>query len=62
MVDTEIRLMIFFAATDGETLYSQQKQNWDMILLFISCFGSGWGDSFRGFHWALSTISLTLHV
>ena len=25
MVDTEIRLIIFFAAKDGETLYSQQK-------------------------------------
>ena len=26
MVNTEIRLIIFFAATDGEALYSQQKQ------------------------------------
>ena len=26
MVNTEIRLIIFFAAKDGETLYSQQKQ------------------------------------
>ena len=25
MVNTEIRLIIFFAANDGETLYSQQK-------------------------------------
>ena len=25
MVNTEIRLIIFFAGTDGETLYSQQK-------------------------------------
>ena len=25
MVDTEIRLIIFFAAEDGEALYSQQK-------------------------------------
>ena len=25
MVNTEIRLIIFFAATDGEALYSQQK-------------------------------------
>ena len=25
MVNTEIRLIIFFAAKDGETLYSQQK-------------------------------------
>ena len=27
MVNTEIRLIIFFAAKDGQALYSQQKQN-----------------------------------
>ena len=27
MVNTEIRLSIFFAAKDGEALYSQQKQD-----------------------------------
>ena len=27
MVNTEIRLILFFAAEDGETLYSQQKQD-----------------------------------
>ena len=27
MVDTKIRLIIFFAAEDGEALYSQQKQD-----------------------------------
>ena len=27
MVDTKIRLIIFFAAKDGEAPYSQQKQN-----------------------------------
>ena len=27
MVNTEIRLIIFFATKDGETLYSQQKQD-----------------------------------
>ena len=27
MVNTEITLIIFFAAEDGETLYSQQKQD-----------------------------------
>ena len=26
MVNTEIRLIMFFAAKDGEALYSQQKQ------------------------------------
>ena len=32
MVNTEIRLTIFFAAEDGEALYSQQKQDWKMTL------------------------------
>ena len=30
MVNTEIRLIILFAAEDGEALYSQQKQDWDL--------------------------------
>ena len=28
MVNTKIRLIIFFASEDGETVYSQQKQDW----------------------------------
>ena len=30
MVDTKIRLIIFFAAKDAEALYSQQKQDWEL--------------------------------
>ena len=30
MVNTEIRLIIFFAAKDGEALCSQQKQDWEL--------------------------------
>ena len=30
MVNTEIRLIIFFEAKDGEALYSQQKQDQEM--------------------------------
>ena len=30
MVSTEIRLIIIFAAKDGEALYSQQKQDWEL--------------------------------
>ena len=30
MVNTEIRLIVFFAAKDGEALYSQQKQDWEL--------------------------------
>jgi len=32
MVNTEIRLIIVFAAEDGEALYSQQKQDWELII------------------------------
>ena len=35
MVDTEIRLIIFFAANDGEDLYSQQKQDWELTVAQI---------------------------
>ena len=31
-VDTEIRLIIFFAAKDGEALYSQQKQDQELTV------------------------------
>ena len=30
MVNTEIRLIIFFGAKDVEALYSQQKQDWKL--------------------------------
>ena len=30
MANTEIRLIIFFAAKDGEALYSQRKQDWEL--------------------------------
>ena len=35
MVNTQIRLIIFFAAKDGEALYSQQKQDRELILVLI---------------------------
>ena len=35
MVNTEIRLIIFFAAKDGEALYSQQKQNRELTVAQI---------------------------
>ena len=42
MVNTEIRLIIFFAAKDGEVLYSQQKQDLELTgsdpeLLIAKC-------------------------
>ena len=30
MINTEIRLIIFFAAKDGEDLYSQQKEDQEL--------------------------------
>ena len=35
MVNTEIRLIIFFAAKDGEALYSQQKQDQELTVAWI---------------------------
>ena len=31
LASSEIRLIIFFAAEDEETLYSQQKQGWELL-------------------------------
>ena len=35
MVNTEIRLIIFFVAKDGEALYSQQKQDRELTVAQI---------------------------
>ena len=35
MINTEIRLIIFFVAKDEETLYSQQKQDWELTVAQI---------------------------
>ena len=35
IVSTEIRLIIFFAAKDGEALYSQQKQDGELTVAQI---------------------------
>ena len=35
MVNTKIRLIIVFAAKDGEALYSQQKQDWELTVAQI---------------------------
>ena len=34
-VINKIRLIIFFGAKDGEALYSQQKQDWELIVAQI---------------------------
>ena len=38
MVNTEIRLIIFYAAKDGEALYSQQKQDLELTVAKIMSF------------------------
>ena len=35
MVNTEISLIIFFTVENGEALYSQQKQDWELTLAQI---------------------------
>ena len=35
MVNTEIRLIVFFAAEDGEVLYTQPKQDWELTVTQI---------------------------
>ena len=35
MVNTEMRLIIFFAAEDGEALYGQQKEDWELTVAQI---------------------------
>ena len=35
MVNTKIRLIIFFAVKDGEALYRQQKQDWELTVAQI---------------------------
>ena len=35
MVNTEIMLIIFFADKEGEALYSQQKQDWELTVAQI---------------------------
>ena len=43
MVNTKIRLIIFFAAKDGEALYSQEKQDQELTLAQI--MNSFWPNS-----------------
>ena len=43
MVNNEIRLIIFYAAKDGEALYSQQKQ--DQELTVAQIMNSLWQNS-----------------
>ena len=35
IISTEIRLIIFFAVEDGDALYSQVKQDWELTVAQI---------------------------
>ena len=63
MVNTEIRLIIFFAAKDGEDLYSQPKQDQELTgsdhELLIAKFRLKWkkvGKTTRPFRYDLNQI------
>ena len=64
MVNTKIRLIISFAAKDGEALHSQQKENWELTMAQIinSLFpnsdlnGSKWRKTTRLLRYNLNQI------
>ena len=59
MVNTEIRLVIFFAAKDGEALYSQQNQDWELTVAQIMNFllpNSDLGETIKPFRYDLNQI------
>ena len=69
MVSTEIRLIIFFAAKDGEALYSQQKQDWELTvaqimssLLPVTLKLKKVGKTTRPFRYALNQIPYDYRV
>ena len=42
MVNTEIKLIIFFVAKDGEAIYSQQQQQKDLDLTVAQIISFSW--------------------
>ena len=53
MVNTDIRLIIFFAAKDGEALYSQEKQDQELTVAQIMnslLLNSDWNWRKKGNH------------
>ena len=50
MTNTKIRLIIFFAAKDGESLYSQQKQDHELLIGKVKKVG----ETTRSFRYDLS--------
>ena len=73
MVNTEIRLIIYFAAKDGEVLYSQQKQDWELTVaqimnrrrhwqptpVFLPAESQGWGSLVGSRLWGHTELDTT---
>ena len=56
MVNTEISLIIFFAAKDGEALYSQQKQDRELLIAKFRLKLKKVGKTTRPFRYDLNQI------
>ena len=56
MVNTNIRLIIFFAAKDGEALYSQQKQDQELTVAKFRLKLTKVGKTTRPFRYDLNQI------
>ena len=54
MVNTKIRLIIFFAAKDGEALYSQQKQDHELLIAKFRLKLKKVGKTTRSFRYDLN--------
>ena len=52
MINTEIKLIMFFAAKDGEALYSQQKQDWELtVAQIMNCLLPNSDSNWRKKEW-----------
>ena len=56
MINTKIRLIIFFAANDGEALYSQQKQDHELLIAKFRLKLKKVGKTTRSFRYDLNQI------
>ena len=61
MVSTEIRLIIFFAAKDGEALYSQQKEDHELLIAKFRLKLKKVGNPTRPFRYDLNQIKSNDH-